>query len=92
MDYRQNPQLQREAIWKSRTHLTESTNLSLRKLALDAKAPLPLRLEATAALGNSESPDTGTLVEILKLKTHNFKPNPCAASWAPITRQTQRPR
>ena len=44
-----NPQLQREAIWKSRTHLTESTNLSLRKLALDAKAPLPLRLEATAA-------------------------------------------
>ena len=63
-----NPQLQREAIWKSRSHLTESTNLSLRKLALDAKAPLPLRLEATAALGNSESPDTGTLVEILQLK------------------------
>jgi len=63
-----NPQLQREAIWKSRTHLTESTNLSLRKLALDAKAPFPLRLEATAALGNSESPDTGTLVEILQLE------------------------
>ena len=69
----QNPQLQREAIWKSRTHLTEATQQSLSKLALNAKAPLPLRLEAIAAIGNTKSPDTGTLIKILQLKNTNLQ-------------------
>ena len=64
------PSLRREAIWKSRSNLTESTNLALRNTALDKRSPLNLRLEATAAIGTSESPDTGTLLEILQ------SPNP----------------
>lgn len=60
--------LQREAIWKSRTLLTESTHLALRNLALNPKADLALRLESIAAMGTSESPDPGTLLELLNFK------------------------
>ena len=63
-----HPALQHEAIWKSRTHLNESTHLALRRLALNPKADIDLRLEAIAAIGNSESPDTGTLTELLAFK------------------------
>ena len=63
-----HPALQYEAIWKSRTHLNESTHLALRRLALNPKANIDLRLEAIAAIGNSESPDTATLIELLAFK------------------------
>lgn len=63
-----NKALRREAIWKLRTHLDESSNAALRKLALDESQPLDLRLAATAVFGVSESPDSGTLLEIAKTK------------------------
>ena len=77
----QNPQLQREAIWKSRTHLTEATQQSLSKLALNARAPLPLRLEAIAAIGNTESPDAGTLIKILQLKNTTLQAEALRSFW-----------
>ena len=59
-----NKLLRNEAIWKLRNHLDGTSNASLRKLALDKKQPLDLRLAATTVFGVSESPDTGTLLEI----------------------------
>ncbi len=61
-----NKSLRLEAIWKTRSHLDEASNAALRKLALDEKEPLELRLAATAVFGTSESPDSGTLLEIAK--------------------------
>jgi len=61
-----NKALRREAIWKMRSHLDESAHAALRKLALDDKQPLDLRLAATAVFGVSESPDSGTLLKIAK--------------------------
>ena len=61
-----NMALRREAIWKLRSHLDESSNAALRKLALDEKQPLDLRLAATTVFGVSGSPDSGTLLEIAK--------------------------
>lgn len=63
-----NDLLRTEAIWKLRSHLDESANAVLRKLALDEKQPLNVRLAATMVFGVSESPDTGTLLEIAKSK------------------------
>ncbi len=68
-----NEALRREAIWKMRNHLDESTHAALRKLALDDKQPLNLRLAATAVFGVSESPDTGTLLEIAKTKNAELR-------------------
>jgi len=61
-----NKLLRNEAIWKLRSHLDESSNAALRKLALDKSQPLDLRLAATTVFGVSKSPDTGTLLEIGK--------------------------
>lgn len=68
-----NEALRHEAIWKMRGHLDESTHAALRKLALDDKQPLDLRLAATAVFGVSESPDSGTLMEIAKTKNTTLR-------------------
>ena len=60
--------LRREAIWKMRAHYDEHSHKALRKIALNPKEALPLRTAAVAVMGTSTSPDTGTLMEISRLK------------------------
>jgi len=63
-----NTALRREAIWKMRAHYDEHSHMALRQLALNAMEPLALRTAAVAVMGTGTSPDTGTLMEVSRLK------------------------
>lgn len=58
-----NPVLQREAIWFLRNASQDSARKRLAKIAQNPRTRLPLRLQATAALGQGE-PDAPTLLKL----------------------------
>ena len=59
----QNSALQHETIWHLRNSTSSKPRQRLAELALDKKAPRPIRLQATAALGQDE-PAADTLLQL----------------------------